>query len=374
MSKKTFMLLWVILLCVLLCGCGKQEAEAPAVTAQPTPTATPEPTPVPTPAPTTWTITDESADQILTLAEIPSLVHIDATKSQEYDALLQLHKLLPNCDIRWSYTFQGKSYSSSTRELKVTDLTGLEDAIRYLPKLETIDLTETDAVLEDLDRFDAVRPGIFYLWNFRFNGFKMNTDIRVFSTLRDGTGRRFTDKELYPIVKYCRHLKALDLGHNQLSDLSSIGELKELEVLILSGNPIEDASPLGNLKNLSYLELFMCPNIRDFSFLSQLTKLQDLNLCYDFGCTNLSFLGSMPGLRFGSFKLTGVTPEDFKTWQEKMPESVLVYWDGNLDSSASGWHDTARSIQVRRAFNGWRHISEYRGIGDLDLVPGKYFY
>ena len=46
----------------------------------------------------------------------------------------RLRELLPDCEIRWEYEFQGVRYPSDTTELKVTDLTGLEDALRYLKK------------------------------------------------------------------------------------------------------------------------------------------------------------------------------------------------------------------------------------------------
>lgn len=372
MSKKAFRLLgFVLLLCVLLlCGCAqKKEAAIPDVTAQPTPA----PTPVPPPPPTSYTLAAESPEDILALASQENLQRVDGTKSREYAALAELQALRPDCDVRWVYPFQGTDYPSSTTELSVSDLNGLEDAIRYLPKLERIDLSTSDATLADLDRFDAVRPGIFYLWNFDFGGYHLRTDISVFSTMRDGYGRRYTDAELYPILKYCRHLKALDLGHNALSDVSLIGELSDLEVLVLSGNPITDARPLGNLSNLRYLELFACPEITDFSFLNRLTRLEDLNLCYD-SCTDLSFLGSMPNFRFGSFKYSGISAENFKEWQAKLPEATLVFWDFSDNSFDGGWRDSARSYQVRTAFSAWRHIREYRGIGDFDMSPGKYYY
>lgn len=370
MKNKLFPLLLLLLLAALLCGCGKDLGGV----IQPAPEPTAEPTPEPTPAPTSWTITDESAEEILALANIPSLRSIDASSCRDYETLLKLHELRPDCEIRWNYEFQGTSYPSDTGELKVTDLSGLEDAIRYLPELNYIDLIETGATVEDLDRFDAIRPGIFYYWSFMHDGFRIRTDIQVYSTLRDGVNHRFTSEEMYPMLKYCKHLKALDLGHNALTDISLIGELKELEVLILADNPIVDASPLGKLENLSYLELFMCHEIEDFSFLSKLTKLRELNLCYDEDCTSLDFLANMPDFCFGMFKYSGVSSEEFKAWEARLPEANMVFWDGNVESCDSGWRDTDRNYRIRYAFTCWRHVTDYRSFDDVDYDFNTFNY
>ena len=49
----------------------------------------------------------------------------------------KLHKVLPECEIHWDVPFQGKTVSSDTAEVTVTELTE-EDvaALAYLPRLE----------------------------------------------------------------------------------------------------------------------------------------------------------------------------------------------------------------------------------------------
>ncbi len=306
----------------------------------------------------------ESAEEILALAERPGLRAVDAAASTEYEALLRLRELLPDCDIRWEYEFQGVRYPSDTTELKVTDLTGLEDALRYLPALTDVDLLEAGAKLEDLDRFSEIRPDIFWLWEFRFQGWDLiRTDIRVYSSLNGYQTTRSLDY-YYPIIKYCKHLRALDLGHNSITDITPIGELKELEVLILADNFITDASPLAKLHDLVFLELFMNYGIEDYSFLNELTKLKDLNLCYCRTLEHLDFLENMPALEFAMFKRTAVSPEEFARWQERLPNARLVLADGDIESSGSGWRLTGRNHQIRTAFTHWRDIVSYEHYND----------
>jgi hypothetical protein len=312
----------------------------------------------------TLVLSDESPEEILALAERSELRHIDATASTEYDALLRLHELLPDCEIRWEYEFQGVRYPSDITELKVTDLTGLEDALRYLPALTDVDLLEADAKLEDLDRFDELRPDVFWLWEFTFQGWqKIRTDIRVYSSLNGYQTSRSLDY-YYPIIKYCKHLRALDLGHNSITDITPIGKLTELEVLILADNFITDASPLAGLRELVFLELFMNYGIEDYSFLNELTKLKDLNLCYCRTLEHLDFLENMPELEFAMFKRTAVSPEEFAQWQERLPDVRLVLADGDIESSGSGWRLTGRNHQVRTAFTHWRDIVSYEHYND----------
>lgn len=333
---------------------------------------TPSP-PAATPPPQDWTLRAESADAILALAAYPSLKRIDARGSTEYDALLTLRERLPDCEIVWTYVYDGTSYPSDTTELRATTLQGLEKAIRYLPELTYVDLRGVEATVEDLDRLDAVRPGLFFDWCFDFGGAHIRTDIQVFSTLRSGYNYRYTDEDLYPLLTYCRRLRALDLGFNALSDLTPLGELRELEVLILAGNPITDASPLGSLEKLSYLEMQRCPKIRSFHFLKKLRAIREINLCYDQACINLDFLENMPDFSFGMFKFTDVDSDDFNAWVGRFPNASIII-RGSEDSTDCGWLETQRNHDIRYAFANWRHITAYRGVGDVDYDMTRNVY
>ncbi len=360
MKKKLYYSILVLALMLLLCACGE-----PA----------PAPTPEPTPAPVEYTITDETAEEILALADIPSLKHIDGTASKEYAAMLELYNKRPDCEVSWNYEFEGKVYPNTAEQLKATQLEGLEDAIRYLPKLNYIDVIDTEATIEDLDRYYEINPDAFYYWEFIHDGWRIRTDIQCYSSLRDINYHRFTDEEFYPMFKYCKHLKALDIGHNNVTDLTLIGQLKELEVLIIADNPnLVDASPLANLENLVYLEFFMNHNVEDYSFLNSLTKLQDLNLCYCDHLTELDFLENMPDMRFLMVKYSGVSSEEFLEWQEKMPDAYMVFYDGNIHSCDSGWRSTERNAAIRRNFAFWPNLTDYRTYSDTDINYNKLNY
>lgn len=373
MKKLIICVLSIAFAALVLIGCGASE---PVPTPEPSPVVTPEPTPEPTPMPTEMVLSNESAQEILALADIYTLRHIDGRNSTEYAAMLELSKLLPDCEIVWEYEFQGVKYpSDTTTELTVTELEGLEDAVRYLPKLNYIDLLESPATVEDLDRYSEINPDIFFLWSFVHDGWLIRTDIEVYSSLRDLNYHRFTDEEMYPMLKYCKKLKMLDLGHNDITDLSLIGELTELEVLIIADNPnLVDASPLANLTNLTYLEFFMNHKVEDFSWLNSLTKLDALNLCYCDYLTELDFLANMPDMGFGMFKFSGVSEEELAYWQQQLPEAYLVLWDGSIHSCDGGWRDTTRNMQIRRCFAMWPYITSYGHFSIAEVDPSINVY
>ena len=377
--KKVLFFSLILLLALLLGACGVKaelpSAPAAAPSSEPTPSPTPEPTPAPTPEPTEWVLSGESAEEILALADISALRLVDGTASQEYAAMLELSRLRPDCQVLWNYEFEGVLYPNTAAELKAAGLDGLEDAVRYLPALSYIDVIDTPATVEDLDRLYDINPDAFYYWSFVHDGFTIRTDIQVYSSLRDGINHRFTSEELYPMLKYCKHMKALDLGHNNLTDLTWLGKLSELEVLILADSPnLVDASPLANLTELHYLEFFMNHNVEDYSFLNSLTKIQELNLCRTDHIGDMSFLAYMPDLKFLMVKYSDCTRETFLYWQEQFPNAYMVFYDGNIESCDSGWRDTEKNHMIRYAFSHWRYVTDYQHYDQVTYDLSRYNY
>ncbi len=370
--RKPGLLLILGLLALLLCGCGTASSAAEEPTPPPaaeTPAPSPEPTPAPasTPAPTEWVVTDESAEEILALAELRELKRVDGTASTEYAALLRLSELRPDCAVRWELPFQGGRIPSDTVSLTVTDMTGLEELLPLLPALEEVDLLEAGASLEDLDRFWEIRPDVFFLARFSFHTRMIRTDITVYSSLQRVNFSRRSLEYYEPILKHCKKLRALDLGHNDIDDLTLIGELRDLEVLILADNTFTDASPLGNLTELTYLELFLNEEIEDFGFLRKLTKLQNLNCCYCKNLRDLDFLSYMPDFAFGMFKETGVSEEIVEAWSEWLPGVKLVWHDGSTESTSGAWRHGVRYNYIHTAFLYWTHVVRYGSYDDVDF-------
>lgn len=358
--KKALFLLSLCLL--LLCGCAK--AEAPPAQTPPAPKESPAP------LPTELVLGAEGAEEILSLASQTQLEYIDAGASREYDALIELSRLLPRCRIVWEYELDGQALSSEDESLILSSTDGLEEALLYLPGLKSVDLLGCDVSIEELDRFSALRPDIDFLCWLDFGSWRVRSDITCFSTLRTGSNHRYTSEELYPLLRYCTGLRALDLGHNDLTDISLIGNMPELQVLILADNPrLCDISALAGLTELHYLELFLCKDIEDFSPLYELTKMQDMNLSYCRNLEDIGFIDNMPDFRMGWFRDTHVTREQANHYTELMPEVTIVRGSPADPSSVIyGWRSTERSRCIRHAFSNWDEVLEYRHWSDVEYM------
>lgn len=380
---KKHLVLLLLLAALWLCACGEGEnraaEETPAPTAsvaptpEPAPEPTPEPAPEPTPRPTSLTLTGESAEEILAYAGWTELEEIDATACREYEALLALQEALPDCRIEWLYEYGGQSRSSlRTEELKAADTEGLVEALRFLPGVKRVDLLEAEVPDEEKDALLALRPDVDFLWTVQFARWTVRSDLAAFSTLHGKDEYRYTNEELAPLFKYCRHLKVLDLGHNNLTDLRPIAELKELQALIIADNPkLTDASPIVALTNLNYLELFKCAQVESFDFLRQMPQLTAVNLCFEPALDDPSLFDGMEGLEIAWLRCTGLDAEARETLKQRHPDAEFSFsWLKQGSCTDAGWRMTEENIALRTALLNWPNVVSYENWTHFEFAEG----
>lgn len=351
MNKKYFLpaaAAVIVLALVVLFAAGTIPLSVPA----------PSPTPEPTPAPTEYTITVESAEEIAALGEISTLRHIDATASREYEALAKLSAALPECEMDWVYELNGVEYPGDTEELTVGTLDGLEDALRYLPDIRFVDMLACEVTTDDIDRYMEINPDADYLWWVKFGRWVVRSDIQIFSSMRTTDNHYYTNEELYPLLHYCKKMRALDLGHNALTDLTDIGNMTDLQVLIIADNEyLTDLSPLKNLDKLYYLEMFLCINITDFSGLDGMVSMEDMNCRYCRYLDDPSFLANMPNLRMLYCANTGLGLREIAPYRIE----GCSYETASEDYSSvyHGWRATDRNIAIRHLFHHFEDVKEF---------------
>jgi len=96
----------------------------------------------------------------------------------------------------------------------------------------------------------------------------------------DLSGKGITDEKLAEMIKNGEipdTVTKLDLSNNEITDLSSLSELKNLEWLNLADNKITDLTPLSGLKFLGFLDL-RNNNISDLTPLFGLKNLWGVEL------------------------------------------------------------------------------------------------
>jgi len=226
----------------------------------------------------------------------------------------------------------------------VSDWEAFYSFLSQLPDVEKVDMFATTVEKKDIAQLEARFPDIKFGWTIHITrAHYIRTDQTAFSTLH-GSCNLHTSKEL-EVLKYCTELIALDIGHNDLTDISFLENLTKLRVLIIAINPeLRSIEPLRNLKDLEYLEVFSC-KIRDLSPLKDLPHLMDLNIAYNERITDYSVLYEMPQLKRLWMPQIGVPvyKKDLAKLQEALPNTTIM----------NSGHPTA---------NGWREGNHYETI------------
>lgn len=148
--------------------------------------------------------------------------------------------------------------------------------LRQFPNLQSVDMLHVRLHKDMMFRLFDSFPKIDFGFSFLIEGKRVTSHIRYFSTLHSTGSTRYSES-LYSMLRVCKNLQILDLGHNKIRNIDFIKDLRQLRILILSDNQIKDISPLSGLYNLEYFEVFR-NQISDIGALRNLTKLKDINI------------------------------------------------------------------------------------------------
>ena len=353
------------------------ETATPVPTPVPTPAPTPVPTPEPTPEPVRVTLTGSGPEEITALLDVENLVYVDASASGFLDELMLLREAKPDCAIEYTVDLGGVSVSSFDKSADIQGIrispAELKEKLHYLPGLEALDMCSLGYTNEQSLAIVEAYPDMDITWTVHFGSWDVRSDIQVFSTLHGWPiTHRYTTKEFLPLFEYCTDLVALDLGHNDITDLEPLKNLKKLKVLILGDDPlIRDITPLGELTELQYLELFMGYQIEDFTPLANLTKMRDINVSYCPYLDNLDFLANMPELITCWSRATALTREQTEELENAYPDVTFwFYSNGPRSSVAEGWRATDRNVAIRKAFANWKDVVAFNNWDDVVYREG----
>ncbi|MBR3019011.1 MAG: leucine-rich repeat domain-containing protein [Clostridia bacterium] len=184
------------------------------------------------------------------------------------------------------------------------DFNNLVSFINQLPYLMKLDMYNTEVYAAQVEMLAAACPQVEFGWTMVIpcdnplhperTPHKVRTDQTAFSTLHNSQCSMHTTGDLQ-ILRFCRYLKALDIGHNAVDNLDFLYEMPQLKVLILGKNNITDITPLSSLKELEYLELFS-NKVSNVTPLAGCVSLVDLNLANN-SIGDFSPLKSLTNLR-----------------------------------------------------------------------------
>ena len=331
--------------------------------------------------PTEYVISDESAEEILDLAQfVGTLKYVDGKASGEYAALYELSTLLPDCTVEYNVELYGMELSHDTESLRIEDFSIMDpeplmEKLEYLPNLKTLDIEELWFSNETVEAIMDKYPRLDIIWTVNVADWTISSEILCFSTQQgDNPKHRYTSEELAPIFKHCTELVALDLSHNDISTLEGIENLTNLQILLLGDNTnIVDISPLANLTELQYLELYQA-DTTDFSPLLSLEKLTDLNLSYCWGLENCDFLDVLPNLERVWMRSTSIPAELWEKTIYKYSDIKLLFWHESAGAEVGGWKNHEKTKTLAEAFRNWDYVAEFTSWDNISYTDTDNLY
>lgn len=271
-------------------------------------------------------------------------------------ALSALLAEYPDVEFEYTLSLCGQEVSSTQTELilegEVTPemVLELKTWLPCLPALSKVDMYDTELPDEGMEYFFTTYPDIRFGWTLHVGRWYVRTDAEAFSTLKTPESSRFKTGH-FEKLRYCYQLKALDLGHNSITDISFLENLTEIRVLILADNKITDITPLKNLRNLQYVELFM-NRISDISPICDNPLLLDVNLTYN-RIYDWSPLTTCPNIERLWFGENGIKGEERDKVAEAFPNTQIIYSTG---STGYGWRNHPRYDVIYEIFHTGKYI------------------
>ena len=279
----------------------------------------------------------------------------------------KLVKAFPDIHFVWTVKLGNATISSEDTvmdldapkgEVKLMQIAAALDA---LPNIERVIMNKYRPSLNGMRDYLLTKyPDVWFDWTLDWlicNGrrVRLRSDATAFSTAKGRQDPRYTAPQIWERLQHFPHLLAIDVGHNNVTDLSFLGNFPRLRRLIVidSKKHVTDISVLAQLPDLEYVELFM-QDITDISALANHEHLLDLNLCHN-NVTDLSPLYSCPNLqRLWISYNPNLTQEEIDKLQERLPNCVIE--TESYESTGAGWREHDRYFVLIESFESNTYI------------------
>lgn len=264
---------------------------------------------------------------------------------------------LPGVLVRCELPLAGQTFTTDRTEIDLSNCPATVDDVErmlpYFPRLQKLDMSFCGISDEDMDALKQRHPETEIVWTVTIGEVKTRTDAIYFYP---------AEFNYYPTnaemtkLRYCTELIAIDIGHTRATDCEFLWYTPKVRYLILADTGITDITPVGNLKELIYLELFNL-KITDYAPLLSCTKLQDLNI----GTTHadpepLSKMTWLHNLQWHRADQDPATKEAVLKLPEQLPDTNVELYPKK---------------KARNIGGGWRYIPNYYVF--RDIIGADYF-
>ena len=187
------------------------------------------------------TVSHLTSEDLSALKHLPHLRRVDAEDCRDYEALEALSQAMPDCQVAYRITLEGRQWESDTRrlELHTLDSEALLEVLPYLKNVEQIVLTESLPEKGAFDRIQQACPDIQLGYELPDRELSLGKGC---SSL-DLSNSELDRETLETIFALCPDLEQADLRGASLTDQ----ELMELcsrfpDVFLLWNVPIGDGT------------------------------------------------------------------------------------------------------------------------------------
>ena len=293
---------------------------------------------------------EELMDQLQYLPQLKSVALTGTAPNNE--AMYALKQTYPHVEFIWDFTLCGVTVSSNATEIdlsniKMESVEEVENSLKYFHSLQKVIMCKCGIPSEEMDALWKRHPEIRFVWSAYFAGQYVRTDATTFMPWKLGytkNGVPGMSNKAAAELKYLVDLVAIDIGHNNINDLSFLYYMPNVEYLMMCCSGVSDLTPVGSLKKLKYLEIWE-NNITDLSPLAGCTALEDINFTY----TAAEDLSPLFGLNLKNIWFSG------KLYSDEQVQALLDHFPGSTVKYKGEWPTSL----------GWRDIPNYFKQRDL---------
>ena len=230
----------------------------------------------------------------------------------------------------------------------------LDEKLPQMKSLKKIDMCGCGLSNDEMEQLCKAYPDIKFVWIVHFKRWSVRTDAVVFSTLNGNGYECYDQKDYAPVFKYCTDLRALDLGHSLIYDISPIASMKKLRAVILTDNKIHNIAAFAELKDLEFIEINV-NRAESAEPLRNLEKLKYINFWSSKGMTDLSPLYNHPELKIAILHRT-VPKAERERFRKSNPDCNTFFSVDYKLSTNAAWHKNPYSKKVKKAFKDWKKV------------------
>lgn len=286
----------------------------------------------------------DTAATILSCLKNIKTVELGSSDSSKitWEEIGKLSAACPEAELFYKFKLYDQDVNFQTESMdfsykKIEDKgEALRAALPYMKKCSFVNMDSCGISNEVMGSLQEQFPDTQIVWRVWFGtAYSVRTDVVKILASKPSKGGVLGD-EINDVLKYCTKVKYLDLGHNEnISDISFVSHMPELEVLVIAMNPMADISPLANCPKLEYAEL-NSTKVSDLSPLANAKNLRHLNLG---NCPNVSDISPLYGLteleRLWLGNIDPVPAEQVEEMKKHAPNCVID--TTTTDPTQGGW-------------------------------------